>query len=37
MRVAKGFDQDRTRVGGQRTGIGLGIVCSLYDLALAVG
>src|ERR1700722_1209281 len=37
MRVAKGFDQDRTRVGGHRAGICLRIVCALDDLALALG
>src|SRR3984957_16873621 len=36
MSVAKGIDQDRARVGGHRTGIGLRIVCALNDLALAI-
>src|SRR4029077_17268253 len=34
MRAAKGFDQDRARVGGHRAGIGLPIGCALEDLAL---
>src|ERR1700722_7100045 len=36
MRVVKGFDQDRARVG-HRAAVGLRIVCALNDLALAIG
>ena len=37
MRVAKGIDQNRARVSGHRADVGLRIVCSLDDLALAIG
>ena len=36
MSVAKGLDEDRTRVGAHRAGAGIRIVCRLNNLTLAI-